>query len=274
MTRLTPVSNTPFVTGQYSAVTTLYITPAAGNLISLFDGSVWTVFTFSEISFSVPSTTNTIYDVFLYRDSGAILAEIVAWTDDTTRAVDLVYQDGVLLKSGSVDKRYIGSFRTNGVSGNTQLDNNAAYIWNNYNRCPYHMVLRAYDNSSTVSWSISSTVTRNINNSANYSTFNILCGHTDDYLTLLSGGYYASVSSFIGTYNMGWSIDADTIDGFSATNNNNIPGILNTFLITPNLLGKHDYSLNEVVTCSGGSVTVISSDGSGGFGYQHCMVLC
>lgn len=273
--RITPVSNTPFTTGQYSAITSLYVTPTGGNLISLFNGSVWFVYFFSELSLSVPATTNTIYDLFIYNNAGTLTLATLAWTNDTTRATSLVYQNGVLVLSTHTNYRYLGSFRTNGTTGHTQLDNTAQYVWNYYNKHNYCMQLRAYDNSTTSSWNITSAVGRVLNANIATTTFNILNGWPDDYLQLESNAYALTVSSFVGSYNMGWGIDsATTISGFGSTVNYSNPSNLSINFVTPNLLGKHTYSLNEVSTYTSGTATIISADGHGGYGYQHCMVAC
>ena len=54
--RLTLTSNTPVLTGDVTAATTIYFTPFNGNRISLYTGSFWKSYSFSEISIAVPST--------------------------------------------------------------------------------------------------------------------------------------------------------------------------------------------------------------------------
>ena len=86
-------------------------------------GSLWTeeLSVTSPISIAVPSTTSTVYDVFVYDSSGTSTLELTAWTNLTTRATALAYQNGVLCKTEGalVTRRYLGSFRTTGVSGQT-----------------------------------------------------------------------------------------------------------------------------------------------------------
>jgi hypothetical protein len=139
--RLTLTSGTPITTSDVTAATTVYFAPYKGNRIALYDGTRWKLYTFSELSLSVPATTNTNYDVFIYDNSGTLTLESVAWTNDTTRATALTTQDGVYVKSGATGRRYLGSFRTTGTSGQTE-DSGAQgagtvskrYLWNYYNR--------------------------------------------------------------------------------------------------------------------------------------------
>lgn len=134
--RLTLTSGTPITTSDVTAATSIYIAPFRGNQISLYDSSYvrWIQRSFFEITVSVPATTNTIYDVFVYDNAGTVTAETVAWTNDTTRATALVLQNGVYVKSGATSRRYLGSFRTTGSSGQTEDSLAKRYVYNYYNR--------------------------------------------------------------------------------------------------------------------------------------------
>jgi hypothetical protein len=129
------------------AKTTVYLTPYGGNRMALYGGAAWSQFSLTEISISVPATTVTMYDVFVY-DAPGLTLEAVAWTNDTTRATALILQDGVWVKTGELTKRYAGSFRTTGVSGQTEDSLVKRFVWNYYNRVLRAM--RAVD--TTNSW--------------------------------------------------------------------------------------------------------------------------
>lgn len=162
--RLTLTSATAVTTSDVTAATSVYYTPYKGTHIALYDSgsSVWRLFPFSQITISVPATTNTIYDVFIYNNSGTPAVETVAWTNDTTRATALALQDGVYVKSGTTTRRYVGSFRTTGTSGQTEDSREKRYVWNHYNR-----VLRPLRRAeSTVSWNYSTVSIRQANNNA------------------------------------------------------------------------------------------------------------
>jgi hypothetical protein len=77
---------------------------------------------FSEVSASLSGLTpNTNYDVLGYNNSGTLALDLVAWTNGTTRATALARQDGVLVKSGATTRRYLGTLRTTGTTGQTEF---------------------------------------------------------------------------------------------------------------------------------------------------------
>jgi hypothetical protein len=131
--RPTLTTGVPVTTSDVTAATTVYLTPYKGNELALYNGASWQLHTLTEISIAVPATTNTMYDIFVY-DSGGLTLEAVAWTNDTTRATALATQDGVLVKTGATGRRYVGSFRTTGVSGQTEDSFLKRLLWSYYNR--------------------------------------------------------------------------------------------------------------------------------------------
>lgn len=149
-------------TTDQTAKTTVYYVPCAGNVIALYNGTAWQTFTFSELSIAVPSTTNTLYDVFVYNNSGTLTLELTAWTNDTTRATAITLQDGVYVKSGSTTRRYVGSFRTTGSSGQTEDSLAKRYVWNMNNRVPRAM--RVLETTDT--WTVSDNTIRQANGAA------------------------------------------------------------------------------------------------------------
>ncbi|HYE84731.1 MAG TPA: hypothetical protein VEA16_00145 [Vicinamibacterales bacterium] len=159
--RLTLTTATPVTTSDVTAATTLYYTPHVGNRIALFDGSRWKGYAFTELSIAVPATTSQMYDVFVYDNAGTLTLELTAWTNDTTRATALVRQNGVYVKTGATTRRYLGSFRTTGVSGQTEDSLAKRYVWNYYHRL--RRVLRVVE--ATNSWTYSSTTMRQANGS-------------------------------------------------------------------------------------------------------------
>lgn len=133
--RLTLTTAVPITVSDVTAATTLYYALYKGNQIALYNGSTgWTSVTFAELSIAVPATTNQMYDVFIYNNAGTATLELTAWTNDTTRATALTTQNGVLVKTGATTRRYVGSFRTTGVSGQTEDSAAKRYVWNYYHR--------------------------------------------------------------------------------------------------------------------------------------------
>lgn len=133
--RLTLTSGTPVTTSDVTAATTLYYTPYGGcNTVSTYDGVQWNQTAFAQVSIAVPASTSQMYDVFLYDNSGVLALELTAWTNDTTRATALTTQNGVYVKTGALTRLYLGSFRTTGVSGQTEDSLAKRYVWNYYQR--------------------------------------------------------------------------------------------------------------------------------------------
>lgn len=147
--RLTLESGVPISTSNQTAKTTVYFTPYKGDVISLYTGSNWELLAYSETSVAVPSTTNTNFDIFAYNNSGTLALETVDWTNDTTRATALTTQDGVYVKTGDATRRYIGTGRTTGSSGQTQTTTASWLLYNENNKV--RITLSA--NKGTNTWS-------------------------------------------------------------------------------------------------------------------------
>ncbi len=147
--RLTLTSGTPVTTSDVIGATNIYYTPYKGTKIGLYDGSsTWNIVTFAETSLPLGTLTSGLtYDVFAYNNSGTLALELLAWTNATTRATALVYQNGILVKSGATTRRYIGTFYT--TSTTTTEDSAANCLLYNY----YNRVMRTgYINDSTKSF--------------------------------------------------------------------------------------------------------------------------
>lgn len=195
--RLTLTSGTPVTTSDVTAATSIYFTPYKGNRVALYDGSAWNIYAFTEKSIAVPATTSQMYDVFLYDNSGTPTLELTAWTNDTTRATALTLQDGVLVKSGATTRRYLGSFRTTTVSGQTEDSVTKRFVWNFYNR-----VRRPVQRlETTATWTYTTAAFRQANNSASNQVA-VVIGVAESLLELLvtsiannsTGGINFSVS--------------------------------------------------------------------------------
>lgn len=170
--RLTLETGVPISTSDQTAKTTVYFAPYQGNQIALYSSSVgWRLYPFTQLSIAVPSTTNSLYDVFAYVSSGVPALELsAAWTSDTARFGSGAYasllptQDGVEVKStdgAAIDatRRYLGTFRTTGSSGQTEDSLAKRYLYNRY-----HQIRRAMRvTEATNSWTYASTTIRQAN---------------------------------------------------------------------------------------------------------------
>lgn len=173
--RLTLTSGTPVTTADVTGATTLYCCPYQGNRIALYSGSRWNIRTSAQFSLAIGVlTSGRPYDVFCYDNAGVPTLELHAWTNDTTRATALVYQDGVLCKSGAVTRRYMGSFYT---TSTTTTEDSAAnrYLWNYYHRVRRSMVR----SESTASWTYTLATLRQANGST-ANQLNCMIGVAED----------------------------------------------------------------------------------------------
>jgi hypothetical protein len=112
--RLTLESGVPLSTSDQTAKTSVYYTPYLGKRVSLYDGTRWRLYEFSEVTLALGTITDAKnYDVFLYDNAGTLTLELsAAWTNDTTRADALTTQDGIDVKSGATTRRLVGTIRT------------------------------------------------------------------------------------------------------------------------------------------------------------------
>jgi len=147
--RLTLTSGTPFPTADVSGATTAYWTPCYGNLMTFYNGTIWTPpQSFSEIPISlVGLTASRPVDVFGYNNGGTVAIELLAWASTSARATATVLQNGVLVKSGDSTRRWLGSIHINSSGGQTDNTFTKRYIDNEYNQRP--RVLRRLETNAT-----------------------------------------------------------------------------------------------------------------------------
>lgn len=161
--RLTLQTGTPVPTIDLANRTTLYFTPYLGSRIALYNGSIWVIVPYNEISLNLTGlTANTNYDVFIYNNSGIATMELTAWASDTARATTLVRQDGILVRSGASTRRYVGTIRTTSTT-QTQDTSTQRFVWNFYHRQRRPVALSVATNS----WNYNTAAFRAVDNDAN-----------------------------------------------------------------------------------------------------------
>lgn len=161
--RITLESGVAISTTNQAAKTTVYFTPFNGNQIGLYNGSSWTVSTFTERSASLSGlTADKPYDVFLYDNAGTLTLDLTAWTSSSARATALVLQDGILVKSGATSRRYLGTICITATAGQCEDSTKFRGVFNYYNQVPRSFL--AVD--TTDSWTYGSTTWRAFNNSS------------------------------------------------------------------------------------------------------------
>lgn len=158
--RITTESGVPVSNSDRSSQSTIYFTPHNGNRISLYDGTRWRLYAFTECSLALSSLTSAKnYDVFLYDNSGTLTLELsAAWTSATARNDALTTQDGIYVKSGATTRRYLGTIYTTGTT-TTEDSRTKRFVWNAYNQVPRELLMRTSDSY----WSYNSSTTRQAN---------------------------------------------------------------------------------------------------------------
>lgn len=194
--RLTLTAGTPATTADVTAATTIYFSPYGGNRITLYDGSSWAIYSFSELSIALGTdTASKPYDVFAYLNAGAVAIERLAWTNDTTRATALILQDGVKVKSGDATRRYLGTYRTTAVAGQTE-DSAANRLVKNY----YHKVLKVVRViEATNNWAYTTDTWRQVRAST-ANQIGIVNGVAEDAISLQALAFAANTNAGVILY--------------------------------------------------------------------------
>jgi hypothetical protein len=214
--RLTLTDGTAVTTSDVTAATTVYFDAYQGEYVGLYSGSVWVPYNIgSGLSIAVPATTATMYDVFLDYNDGTPQLAVTAWTNDTTRATALTLQDGVYVKTGDTQQRYLGSFRTTGVSGETEDSASNRLLWNYYNRV--YRTLKRVDTTNT--WNYSTSSYQQANASAS-NQLGIVRGVSEDNVHIKVLGSCANSGATLRYVNVGIGLDSTT------TNSANVFGYM------------------------------------------------
>ena len=193
--RLTLATGTPVMATEQAAKTTIYYTPYVGDRVPIYDGSLWEVKQFSELSIAMAGSANwpsgAQYDLFVYNDGGTLrLVTGTIWTNATTRAESLTLTNGIYLNTNSQTARYgasstvtmpalrgtyVGTFAASANGTTTwELGGNAAggdpgklYLWNCYNRVDVGVIVL----DSTASWTYTSGARAKNNSTDNRVTY-------------------------------------------------------------------------------------------------------
>jgi hypothetical protein len=168
--RLTLSSNTPVMTSDVTAATSVYYTPYLGSQISIYDAccSSFNSYAFSQLTMTLSSSQGSggIYDLFVFLNSGTVtIGAGPAWASSTSRGTGSgttqltqlsglwVNANAITLTNGSNSftsipadaATYVGSvyatsagetavqFKPTPAAGGT---NNVVGLWNAYNRVP------------------------------------------------------------------------------------------------------------------------------------------
>jgi hypothetical protein len=263
--RLTLTTGTPVTTADVTAATSVFVTPTAGGQCAFYDGSGgWQLVAgLAEVTVSVPATTSQMYDVFCFYNAGAMGCDAaVAWTNDTTRATALVNQNGVPSKTGTLTRRYVGSFRTTTVSGQTEDSATKRYVWNYYNRVRRSLARL----ETTASWTYNIATYRQANASTS-NQVDVIVGVAEVPINLQVS---ASASNNNAGTIMMVSIGEDSTTTPSpsalqpqvqASANNGMA--LFSVLIKYPAVGRHFYAWLEIVSVAAATSTFVGTTGTG-----------
>jgi hypothetical protein len=205
--RLTLTSSTPVTTSDVTAAETIYFTPYKGDQVTLYDGTLWSQHTLTELSADVPDATQ-MNDVFIYSNAGTLTLDIVAWTNDTTRATVLTTQDGIYVKAGAVTRRYVGSFYST-TAGNGQTEDSVAkrYVWNYYNRVLRPMkVIEA-----TATWTYAASPYRQVRATAT-NQLDLVIGVSEDIVKAVATQSARSADATERDFAAGIGLDSTTVN--------------------------------------------------------------
>lgn len=135
--RLTLVTVTPVMTSNQLAKTTIYYTPHVGNQIPIWNGSSFTMTTFTELSVATTDTTKSpaaigaskMNDWFIWSDGGTMrVGHGADWTNDTTRSLTLTKVNGVWTNTSSITNGPAAGFGT--WVGTTRSNASSQIDWN------------------------------------------------------------------------------------------------------------------------------------------------
>lgn len=290
--RLTLTTATPVLSSDVTAATTVYYTPYLSGRISIYNGSAWVGYTFTELSQALSDNSkspaaaaaNSVYDFFVWDDNATLrCTRGPLWSSATARGTgagttELVYQNGMLVNNvaitnGPAAKRgtYVGTIATN---GSTQLamtfkpaaaaggSANRLDMWNMYNRVEVGSVER----DSANSWTYGTASWRAQNNNANNSV-TFVRGLDDDAIS--SENYQFGITG-AGTeilFSVGLGLDSTTalVDGCinQASVGDSSTGLAFAFVAKYNGypgLGRHNVAAIEYVSSSG-TVTFYGDNG-------------
>ena len=147
---LDPLTPTPTTDRIGTNANTIYLHPYKGNTLPLYNTTTnsWVFEKINSIlSFPLVGTgSNTNFDIFAYKTgSGSITLEYVPWTNSSagiSAASPKILIDGVFVKSGQNNKRFLGCTRTT-ITGQSEQSFGSSvpggshpkqFLWNAYNQ--------------------------------------------------------------------------------------------------------------------------------------------
>lgn len=235
--RLTLTSGVPITTADVATATTVYYTPAIGNLIPIYNGTSFVTTFFTELSLPLDNNSgHSLYhqggnnlDFFVISDSGTVrLVTGVSWSSGggngvTTRGTgagssELELKNGVWTNKNAMTLRfgtasgntaaaaankatYVGTMRTTG-DGMTEDSIAKRWVWNPYNQAERRM----FYIDPAGSWSLTTNVTRQTNNNS-LNQLDFVTGLAGGYLQARGSQYVLNNTATVRQVNFGFGLD-------------------------------------------------------------------
>lgn len=231
--RLTLTTATPVLIAAVTSATVIYYTPYVHQLVPIYDGTVWAMFSVAEISITIDTTNHlsgTNYDLFVVNDAGTRrLGTGAAWTTNTARAEALARLNGIWTNNASFTFRYssvatltvaanratyVGTFRAS-ANGQTEFSFGGLaaggteakfYLWNCYNRRPMAATVR----NGTDSWTYDTNTWRS-QNTSDAMRVSMVLGLSEDAIL----GILAQLASSSGGNNASFAIALDVTNTYA-----------------------------------------------------------
>ncbi len=154
-----PVSEAWGTTTWTTSASVIWYVPYTSDKIALWSGSSWQQYTFNNTTqLNIASlAASKIYDIFAYQVNGTVTLSAVQWATNIDRATQLVLLNGVLVRSGMANMRYLGTIRTNTTAGTTSDLLARRFVYNYYNQVQRPMLLsisspHTYSSSAWRTW--------------------------------------------------------------------------------------------------------------------------
>jgi len=152
--RLSSLSDNADNPAENANITQLFYVPYKGNVVMLWNGSSWVNRALTTITIPLAGLiAKTGYDVFIYWNDTAVVAQTVAWSAGTavrlnsdnstsssnplnyaTTRTALAVRDSRYVQSADNTRLYVGSFHTTNTTGQTADTSSQRLVANQYNR--------------------------------------------------------------------------------------------------------------------------------------------
>lgn len=257
--RLTLTSGTPVITTTTTSAN-LYYTPYNGSLITLpLANGQNVLIPFTETLLSVSAlTASTIYDVFGSYNGGILQLSTVAWASGTARTTALIYSNGMLVLSGTITKRYLGTIVINGSGGAITMTFGGSAtggtqgqlsIENAFNKVWFYAATK----DTTSSWTYTTSTYQAANASANNSFIVLNAGLGEVVLVRYTA--YSTSNGMIAIGTAAATIAADASPATMVSSNGYLTAHLDATTIGLNTYYAIEQSVSGTITFNGQSGT-------------------